>query len=164
MRQAGGGGLYVLLVLDVLSRNFASLYGMWKECVPLTAAQITAARAHAAKIGERRVKMGWESSFGVHWVVAHSAALPQRYGILHIFSRIPFEHCHKPFGVAVKNRSRGWCLQWLRVSRRGLGHVMGMEALDIGLRGQAARDNPQWREVLRDRKKRHCRFVWCWSP
>ena len=56
MRQTGG--VYVWVVVDVLLRNFTSLYGLWKERVPLTATQISAAWAHTAKIGEYRVKMG----------------------------------------------------------------------------------------------------------
>ena len=153
------GAVYVWVVVDVLLCNFTSLYGLWKERVPLTAAQISAPRAHTAKIGECWVKMGWEPSSWVHWVVAHFAALLKRYGTLYIFSSIPSEHRHKPFKVVVKNSFRGWCLQRPRVSRRGLGHVMGMEALDIGLRRQAARDNLERREAIRDRRKRHCHFV-----
>ena len=157
MREARG--VYVWVVMDVLRRNFTSLYGLWKERVPLTATQISAARAHTAKIGECWVKMGWESSPWVHWAAAHSAALLKRYATFYIFSSIPSEHRHKPFKVAVKNSFRGWYLQRPRVSRRGLGHVMGMEALDIGLQRQAARDHLERREAIHDRTKRHCRFV-----
>ena len=81
------------------------------------------------------------------------------WDIVHIVSSIPSEHHHRPFKVVVKNSFQGWCLQRPRVSRRGLGHVMGMEAFDIGLRRQAARDNLEWREAMRDRRKWHCRFV-----
>ena len=108
MRRASG--VYVWVVVDVLLRNFTSLYGLWKERVPLIAAQISAACAHTARIGECWVKMGWESSPWVHWVVAHSTALLKRYGTLCIFSSIPSEHRHKPFKVVVKNSFRGWCL------------------------------------------------------
>ena len=158
MRHAGGGG-YVWVVVDVLLHNFTSLLGLWKEHVPQTAAHISAARAPTAKIGECLVKMGWESSPWVRWVEAQSAALLKRYGSLYTFSSIPFGHHHKTFKVAVKNSFRGGCLQRPRVSGRGLGHAMAMEALDIGLRRQAARDNLERREAIRDRRKRHCPFV-----
>ena len=157
MRHAQG--VYVWVVVDVLLRSLTSLYGFWKECVPLTAAQISVVRAHTTKIGECWVKLGWESFSWVHWVVAHSAALLKRYGTLYIFSSLPFEHRHKPFKVAVTHIFRGWCLQKPRASRRGLGQVTGMEALDIGLRRQGTCDNVERHEAIRDRTKRHCHFV-----
>ena len=92
------------------------------------------------------MKLGWDSSPWVHWVVAHSVALHKRYGALYIFSiSIPCEHRHKPFKVVVKNNFGGWCLQEPSVSRCGLGHIMGMEALGIGLRRQGARNNVERR-------------------
>ena len=63
----------------------------------------------------------------MHWVVAHSVAVLNRYGTLYIFTSIPSKHRHKPFKVAVKNNFWGWCLEPSRVSRRGLGHVMENE-------------------------------------
>ena len=103
--------------------------------------------------------MGCESSPCVHWLVTHSTALLKRYGPLYIFSRMPSHHRHKPLKVAVKNTFRGWCLQQAFVSHRGLRHVMGMEALESGLRMQAARVNLEQLDAIRERRKRHCRFV-----
>ena len=97
----GGGDDVVWVVVDVWLRNYTSRYGLWKELVPLTAAQISAARAYTAELGECWVKMGSESSRWVHCVVAHYAAKLRRYETLYIFSSIPSERRHNPFKVAM---------------------------------------------------------------
>ena len=145
--------------MDVLPRNSTGLYDLRKELVPIRAAQMSAAKAHTTKIAECWVKMGRESFPWVHWVVVHSAALVKRYGTLSVFSSILFEHCHTPFQKAARDNFWCWCLQRQVCRTIGWDIVMGMKALNIGLRRQTARNNLKRLEAIRDKRRRHCRFV-----
>ena len=153
------GGVLLWTLIEVLLRNMRSLCALWRRKIPLTNGEVQEAKTHRRKFGEAWLRLGWKSTPWVHWTVAHCGAVLQKYRNLYVFSSIPAEHRHKPFKLAVKKSSRGWCLHRPRVSRRGLTHILNMETLDVGLRHRAPRQLLALGEATRDQRKRHCIYA-----
>ena len=123
------GGVLLWTPIDALLRNMRSLYAFWRQKTPWTNGQVQEAKSNCRKSGQAWLKLGWKSTPWVHCIVAHCAAVLQKYGNLYFFSTIPAEHMCKPFKLAVKNSMCGRCLRRPRVSRRGLTHVLNTETL-----------------------------------
>ena len=73
------GGVLLWALIEVLLRNIRSLYALWRQKTPLINGQVKEAKADFRKIGEPWLKLGWNSTPWVHWIVAHCGAVLQKY-------------------------------------------------------------------------------------
>ena len=91
----------------------------------------------------------------VHWAVAHSGFFAQKWGNIYMFSPSPSEHKNGRFKRDLKNSCRGWALLKPILSKRGLAHVVNMDALDVGLLATRVQNaSPSERLVMSAPKRR----------
>ena len=114
------GGVLFWTLIEVLLRNMRSLHALWRQKTPLTNGHVQEAKTHCRKIDEAWLQLGWKSTPWFHCTGAHCGAVLQKYRNLYVFIKIPAEHRHKPFKLAVESSMRGRCLRRQRVTPRGL--------------------------------------------
>ena len=129
-------GVHVVSAVRVLLYSFSCIHTFWRKKQWLTLEGTKVYEGHVKKFAAAWGGLEWKVSTWVHWVCAHSAFYMARYRSMYIFSSIPTEFRNRPFKTSLKNSMRGWSLQKPRVTRRGMRHVVNMDALDVGLRAQ----------------------------
>lgn len=131
-------GVHVVSAVRILLHSFSGIHTIWRKKSWLTQDDVKLYERHARKFAEAWKGLGWKVTLWVHWVCAHSVFYVTRYRSMYLFSSIPTEFRNRPFKTALKNSMRGWSLRKPRVTRRGMRHVVNMDALDVGIRAQAA--------------------------
>ena len=141
-------------VVGVVVGALCRMMAVWSQRTVVLPAVLGAYKEDAARMGEGWLALHWKGTLWIHWATAHSHQLLKTWGSLYFFSSIPTERRHPSFKMDLKHCFHGWKLSQPRLSVRGILHALHLDALDVGLRLNRARDRAAGRVGARNRAKR----------
>ena len=97
--------------------------------------QVERHRVFTTKFSKAWGDSGWFPTRWIHWWLAHSTFVAQKWRNIYHFPSIPTKYRHGPYKRRPQNCFKGWSLVRPSISLRNMHHWMSMNAPEQGLFG-----------------------------
>ena len=111
-------------------RRVADPHALWRKKTFLSYVQLACADQATQQVRVFRHLIKWKPPLWLHWTVADNARFLRTYGSMYMFSSVPMEVHNSPLKTHLQNCFRGWSVHNLRISKRGMAHILQMYALN----------------------------------
>jgi hypothetical protein len=132
--QVGARRMGAWVALQCLFHDLGEMFRVWSAKHWLSDEEVTKYAKYCRRFGEVWVGFGWKPTTWVHWAVAHSTFLVDRWRSIYVFCSIPTERRHCGFKMDIRHCFQGWKLTKPYIQKWGLAHSINLDALSQGLR------------------------------